>query len=116
MKTIITNATVEIELPEPLDLLDWEMLLGNRFRQARVKLSSMVKLKNVVVRFPGLVGKIGELGRSNDGTTVTIKTLLLESIQAVILPELDANGNLAFFSVEEADAPIVVSSLPCPTT
>lgn len=108
MEMTITNATVEIEIPAPLDFWEYES------QPPRVKIGAMVRLKNVVIRFPEVTGKIGELGRSNEnGTTVTIKTFLLRSIEGDILPEMPDDGTVVLFDVEDADTPIIASR-PCP--
>lgn len=104
-KTIITGATVEIELPSPLDAMEFEQSLF----AGRVKIGLIAELKNVVIRFPEVSG-IGELHTIDheNGKTITIKRLRLRAMAGDILPEIGEDGTIALFTVgDDADTPIV---------
>ena len=93
---ILTNCTVEITLPNELDVLGMDV--GKR---SHVKLMASEYIDDVVIRSPTL-----------DGKTLTIKRLLLKMLRGDILPVMEDDRVVLFTVTDEVEPQHAVSPAP----
>ncbi len=91
---VLTNCTVEITLPDELDVLG---ITGGK--PAHIKLMADKYVDNVVVRSPTL-----------NGSTLTIKRLFLKMMRGDVLPVLEGDKVVMFTVTNEVEPQVTVEA------
>jgi hypothetical protein len=92
MRTIVVDAKVQIQLPDVLDPIEYSEELY--IKKPRVRMKLHLKVDNLVVREPR-------------GRTITLRQVILDRIEGIILPVVEGDM-VVMFKVDEPDEPIRV--------